>query len=82
MPHLPCQIHLHLFLQPHILFFFGCTNLETTNQPLDFDCDFVPAIKFKSDSDTMTVTTSSSFNMPTMARSSFFLRVQLSLHAL
>ena len=56
----------------------GCTSLETTYQLLDFDYDFFPAMKVKSDSKTKIVTASSSFNKLTMARSSFFFRVQIS----
>ena len=57
--------------------FFGCTSLETTNQPYDLDCNFGPAMKVNGYLKTMTVTASSSFNMLTMARSSFFLEFNL-----
>ena len=77
MPHLPSQIHLHLFLHPHILFSWGVPAWKLHTSCLILIATFFQLWRSRAIQKTKIVTASSSFNKLTMARSSFFLEFKL-----
>ncbi|KAF7810873.1 uncharacterized protein G2W53_031849 [Senna tora] len=60
--------------------FFGCINLEITENLLFFDCPFGSEMKYIKHSNVLTVTASASFNIPSMSEetmTSFFIPFKL-----